>query len=177
MQYIHHVQVDAKTFPKLKEFISDHREHIIRHSVGFLGKAYLIFADIDLRDALRARGFESRVTHERADNTTNVTRRGSARMAEQQRAFRIEFVPKEEIQREARWLSPELQEIAEAMERVARGEHEAMRIVIEDKELREQMARRIKGLAWARSLNVAVRVTVTGVGVWREQLYEVDVDD
>ena len=98
-------------------------------------------------------------------------------MAEQQRAFRIEFAPKEEIQREARWLSPELQEIADAMERVARGEHEAMRIVIEDKKLREQMARRIKGLAWARSLNVAVRVTVTGVGVWREPLYEVDVDD
>ena len=98
-------------------------------------------------------------------------------MAGQQRAFRIEFAPKEEIRREARWLSPELQEIAEAMERVAHGEHEAMRIVIEDKELREQMARRIKGLAWARSLNVAVRVTVTGVGVWREPLYEVDVDD
>ena len=57
-------------------------------------------------------------------------------MAEQQRAFRIEFASKEEIQREARWLSPELQEIADAMERVARGEHEAMRIVIEDKKLR-----------------------------------------
>ena len=98
-------------------------------------------------------------------------------MAEQQRTFRIEFASKEEIRREARWLPPELQEIAEAMERVARGEHEAMRIVIEDKELREQMARRITGLACARSLNVAVRVTVTGVGVWREQLYEVDVDD
>ena len=93
-------------------------------------------------------------------------------MAERQRAFRIEFASKEEIQKEARWLSPELQEIAEAMERVVRGEYEAMRIVIEDKDLREQMARRIKGLAYARSLNVAVRVTVTGVGVWREPLYE-----
>jgi hypothetical protein len=98
-------------------------------------------------------------------------------MAEQPKAFRIEFARMEEVRREAQVLPPEWQEIAEAMERVAKGEHEAMRIVVEDKELREQMARRIKGLAWARGLSVAVRVTVTGVGVWHEPPRDVEAGE
>jgi hypothetical protein len=56
--YIHHVQVDAKTIQKFKDFIQEHTASIQSHGVGYLGKAYLIYAYIDLREALRARGFE-----------------------------------------------------------------------------------------------------------------------
>jgi hypothetical protein len=64
--YIHHIQVDAHSFPRLKRFLEtyehDHPNSIRSHGVGFLGKAYLVYANVDLRESLKAQRFDSRTS-------------------------------------------------------------------------------------------------------------------
>jgi hypothetical protein len=61
--YIHHIAVDAESFPRLKHFLEtyeqEHPNSIKTHGVGFLGKAYLVYANVDLREPLKARRFDS----------------------------------------------------------------------------------------------------------------------
>ena len=67
MTYIYHVQVDARSFPRLKRFLEtyehDHPNSIRSHGVGFLGKAYLVYANVDLREPLKAERFEFRTSY------------------------------------------------------------------------------------------------------------------
>lgn len=63
MTYIHHIQVDARSIQRLKRFLEtyeqEHPNSIIGHAPGYLGKNYLVRANVDLREALRSSGFES----------------------------------------------------------------------------------------------------------------------
>ena len=69
MQYIHHVYVNAETYPKLQQFIRDHADKITRHGVGYLGKAYLVKSMENLREELQAEGFVFEVFQSRYAKT------------------------------------------------------------------------------------------------------------
>ena len=58
MPYTHYIHVHAAKIQKLKDFLEEHPDSIDPHSPGFTGKAYLVYATVDLGEALRARGFE-----------------------------------------------------------------------------------------------------------------------
>jgi hypothetical protein len=60
MYFIHHAAVTAETIQKFRQFLAayeaTHPGVIIRHSVGFLGKNYLIFATENIAEVVRQQG-------------------------------------------------------------------------------------------------------------------------
>ena len=60
MHYMHYAAVTAATIQKFRQFLAEFEaEHpgvIIRHSVGFLGKNYLILATENIGEEVRTLG-------------------------------------------------------------------------------------------------------------------------